>query len=171
MTTRIPPSLKWLINKRARLQGDIAKAEKELTELIKLKQRDIQAIRNNLAAVDNTIRMHEIPIDPTLIRPICGATKKRLFPYGGLTNLVLSCVSKAHPCSITTTEISVLIAENVNIDPQGEFFLELRTSVRHRLKNMCVDGWVERTHSVKANQEGSWQLGAKAILYFKQVIA
>ncbi|KAF0206369.1 MAG: hypothetical protein FD173_219 [Gallionellaceae bacterium] len=170
MTTRIPPSLKWLINKRARLQGDIAKAEKELTELIKLKQRDIQSLRNNLASVDNTIRLHEIRIDPTLIRPIRGPTNSRFFAHGGLTNLVLSCVSKAHPHPISTTDIAISIAESVSIDLQGEDFSALRTSVRHRMKQICSSGWVDRTHATKTFQEGSWQLSPKAILYFKQVI-
>lgn len=72
MSSRIPPSLNWLINKRARLAGDITKAEKRANELYRLKLKEIEVLRRDLSIIDATIRLHEIQIDPKCIRPIKG---------------------------------------------------------------------------------------------------
>lgn len=169
MENRIPSSLKWLINKRARLLGEIEKAEKKLNELVEFKQKGIQVLRDDLASIDNTIRLHDIPIEPTLIKPIRGQTTSRLFAHGDLTNSILACVSQAHPYPISTDDIAIVIAADLNVLPQSEDFAVLRSSVRYRLKNMCIDGWVARMHTTKTNKIGRWHLGEKAFLYFKHV--
>ena len=169
MSNRIPPSLKWLLNKRARLLGEILKAEKELKEIVELKEKNLSVLRDDLTTIDNTIRLHDIPVEPTLIRPIRGQTTGRMFAHGDLTNAILACVTQAHPYPISTNDIAIVVAEDLDISPQSEDFAVLRSSIRYRLKNMCVDRWVTRVHGARTNQIGRWHLGEKALLYFQQV--
>ena len=169
MTTRIPPSLKWLINKRARLLGDIAKAEKELIALPALKEKQLTVLRQDLTVIDNTIRLHDIPIDPDLIQPINGHDKGRFLKHGNLTRSILACLKHFHPKPVTTTEIAIIIGEKLGIDCLNAEFPTLRTSVRYRLKNMCKNGSVARVHVAATRQKGTWNLSDKTILKSKQI--
>ena len=96
-----PSSLKWLINQRARLMGDIERLQKTHSERIAMNRQQvvqaednlrrakemlsyeenvvtqkIQILNNNLTAIDIALGMHHIQINPDCIpairsHPIC----------------------------------------------------------------------------------------------------
>lgn len=169
MTTRIPPSLSWLIKRRARLQGDIAKAEKELEEICAVKKKRLEVLRADLNVIDATIRLHEIPIDPNCIKPIKGQTRGRVSAYGHLTSAVLAAVHLSHPVAISTTEVALFIGSELGITHDSDEFSPLRLSVGGRLKKMCEDGWVRRLHQARTNLEGRWTLGERALIQRNQI--
>lgn len=180
---RTPPSLKWLIDKRARLLGEISKyentrseriasAEKAVTDATHVlnyaKQRLaceqvvrpklLEALREDLKAIDSTLALHEVQIDPEIIPPIRSQEAQKKLPYGVITRLIYQCLAYAGKHSMTTTEIAAFIAGCNNMEVAGDSFLDLRKSVRKRLKSMCADGKIERIHSAKTTLEGRWKL-------------
>lgn len=141
---RTPPSLKWLITKRARLVGEIKKVlnarerdiDKLMLEMSHLSSRiaEINAQRGkteasanqflailqaDLNAIDATIRLHEIGIDPSLIPPLKTQEAGRLIPYGEITRLVFEALRVAKGESRTTTEIALYVLQQSGLELQS----------------------------------------------------
>lgn len=57
MTPKIPSSLKWLIDKRARLQGEIQKTRASLATAKQLIE-ELSKLEADLVAIDHSLRLH-----------------------------------------------------------------------------------------------------------------
>lgn len=180
---RTPPSLKWLINRRARLAGELKKlqdtqakeleaaennyweakkefeqAEKNLS-LLKLRyERTYKALKTDLEAIDNTLSQHEIQISPELITPIIPQKAERIVPYGKITSAIFNCLKCANGDSVSTTDIAISILESFDRKLAHKEFMKLRKSVAKRLKNLCSDGKVVKTNKSQNSVEGRWRL-------------
>ncbi|QOZ84693.1 hypothetical protein DXT74_17325 [Chromobacterium sp. Rain0013] len=169
MNARIPSSLNWLINKRARLLSDLQQLEESLSvqrqslaaDVQKAEQalemarhrlltmpehlaRVVENARANLAAVDATIRLHEVQIDPEIIPPIRSHTKRRCSRYGNMTRMVINVLHEAQTTPLTTGQIALLVGPAMGVELGGKEFSEFRLSVRYRLKDLCKEGRVHR---------------------------
>jgi hypothetical protein len=123
-----PSSLKWLITRRARLDGELGKVHEN--ELIRQRQfaesmknlryqistieiedkhackifdRVKTALSNDLAATDLLLQQHEVSVDPSLIKSIRSQEALSETDYGQLTRLIYECLRNAskQPCNAT----------------------------------------------------------------------
>jgi len=142
-TTKTPSSLKWLINKRARLHGEISRIELRQPDRIEIAaqrlmiaeqevesarrllhyERDLagshlQKLKENLHTIDATLGLHEIQIDPHIIRPIRPRDMKTILPYGKITRLIFEYLGASNGKPVTTTEFAIFISsiENMNLE-------------------------------------------------------
>jgi hypothetical protein len=83
MSTRIPPALAWLVKRRRSVAGLLDKATKRQAESQAAYQAEqaqlslqIGALQRDLAALDQTIGLHDVVIDTTKL----GATRIQLAP-------------------------------------------------------------------------------------------
>lgn len=115
-TPTTPSSLKWLMNRRARLSGEITKTEKAHQETVaafkKVEDdylRAIHALNVDLNATDHLIRQHEVGIDPNLIKPIRSQESSLAIRYGSITRAIYQCfkVGKGKPCNATQVELFI----------------------------------------------------------------
>ena len=180
---RTPPSLSWLINKRARLQGEIIKleeshsknvdeAKKRVVEAemsLELAKQDlvcietvgprmIEALRIDLQSVDNTLGLHEIQINPDIIPPICTPDADGLFAHGELTSTIFECFKLAGGRSVSTLEITDFVAIKIGVELTSDNYQIFRKKISWRLKNLCADGKIRRLHQVKGAVVGRWAL-------------
>jgi hypothetical protein len=95
---RTPPSLKWLIDKRSRLLGEIAKyegtdqvkkaqaelkqAQYRLTYEKSIRPKIISVLQSELEAIDIALGLHEVRIDPRIIPETRTYDVARKLPYG-----------------------------------------------------------------------------------------
>lgn len=165
MSTRIPPSLAWLINKRARLAGKIRKSSKLIEHLRKI-ERESDRWQADLVAIDRTLAMHDIQIDTDCIRPIAPRKASRIkLPYGGLTRALLGFL-RTSDTPLSTDELTMMLIDhslNVIADPTDHYaieliFRELRTSVYNRLKNLVSNGLIVKSSGQKKGQTTYWTL-------------
>lgn len=159
MSSRIPSSLKWLIDKRARLDAEIKKTEKSLAkakELIK----DLESLKTSLKAIDRSLALHEIEVDVSLIRPVRSYYVRVNLPHGELTRCILSCLRKhASDGPVRMSEIVSFIEaryEEIGTKPLPRS--QLRRSIHYRMKNLAARGVVIRHHPPKTSKEGLWSL-------------
>lgn len=61
---RTPSSMAWLIRKRSLLKGQIDRLSKMQTDI----PDKIKTLQNELDALDAVIPLHEVPVDPTVIK-------------------------------------------------------------------------------------------------------
>lgn len=180
---RTPPSLKWLINKRARLLGEINKYENTRSERMAsaekavadathalnsarqrlaceqiVRPKYLEALREDIKAIDNALALHDIQIDPEIIPQIRSQEAQKKLPHGVITRAIYEYFKVAGNRPVSTTEIAMFVAVRNNIETAGDIFQVFRTSVRYRLKNLCIEGKVERLHPPKTALEGRWKL-------------
>jgi hypothetical protein len=130
-----PSSLKWLITRRARLDGEIAKMQ--ATEALRITDADVQlaalkrqledailfeearqnihartldALKEDLAATDLLLRQHEFAIDPAIIKPIRNQDNLSLTDYGYLSRLIYRYLREAEGAPRTATQTAAYIA-------------------------------------------------------------
>lgn len=169
MTFRIPPSLSWLAKKRARLKGDLDCAEKAGKSLLekqdaarKLNAAQKAALERDLQAIDRTIAMHEIPIDPSRIAGVRAHRTERIAGHGAMTRAIFRYLGDLGGASACTRDIAVYVAISIKMDPDDERFPLLRYRVRHRLKTLVAERRVTRVQSAANRGEGRWAIAAAA---------
>jgi hypothetical protein len=160
MSTRIPSSLKWLIDKRARLDGEIQKTRAALAKTKKL-VKELSEIEKSLSAIDVALALHEIRVDTSLISPVRTQYNRINLPHGELTRLILMRLRQyKNSQPISKTEIVEFIkAKHPELFSQNETLVWLKRSVSYRLKGLYRDGILKRYHDPYPDgTEGLWSL-------------
>lgn len=159
MRTKVPSSLKWLVDKRARLATELDRNKKE-ARAAALRASTLDAklsqLKMDLAAIDRALSMHEIRIHPETIAPIRTQRSGRLLPFSHLSRSIVSYLRRANGAWCSTTEIMTFIAEAGKLDVDEEVYPILRLSVRKRLQTLHAAGRVIRRHAAKTSMEGYW---------------
>jgi hypothetical protein len=152
---RTPPSMAWLIRERAKLKGMIERRQKQLEDL----PREIVAIQARLDALDAVIPLHEVKVDPQVIKGT-KPKKKSLLPYGVLTRVIYRVLREAggQPCFSSQIALEVMKEAGIPINHANKVLVTSR--VGHRLGNMARQGRVVRHHGTAAGlyNEGAWSL-------------
>jgi|WetSurMetagenome_2_1015567.scaffolds.fasta_scaffold25035_4 hypothetical protein len=159
MSTRIPSSLKWLIDTRARLDAEIQKTESSLAKAKDL-IAELSSLKEKLAAIDQTLGLHEVKVDISLIQPIQSKYVRINLPHGELTRSILLCL-RLHKDDrpVKMSEIVTFIASrHADLSAKKEQRVVLNRSVHNRLKLMARDGVIRRHHPLKSRYEGLWSL-------------
>jgi hypothetical protein len=180
---RTPSSLKWLLDKRARLLGELIKhenslpgriddarkkllaaehnferARQELATIESAGPRIIERLRLDIQALDNALGHHEIQINPELIPPIRTPDTERYSDHGKMTRAIFECLKMAGGHSASTLEIADHIAIELGLSITDDTYQTFRKKVNWRLKNLCRDGKIRRLHQVKGAIIGRWAL-------------
>lgn len=159
MSTRIPSSLKWLIDKRARLDAEIKKTKSSLVEARNL-IKELSSLKKSLSAIDQALSLHEIEVDINLIQPINTRYRRINLPYGELTRTILTCLSlykSKRPVKMTEI-VAFVIRRYPDVFIDNMQRLRLNRSVHYRLKDMAANGVIVRHHNPKSGREGIWSL-------------
>jgi hypothetical protein len=159
MSTRIPSSLKWLIDKRARLDAEIQKTDASLSRAKELLEQ-LSSLKENLAAIDRTLALHEIKVDVTLIQPIQSKYIRINLPHGELRRSILMCL-QLHEAErpVAMSEIVTFIAcRHADLSVEQEQRTKLNRSVHYTLKNLARQGIIKRHHDPTSSYEGVWSL-------------
>lgn len=165
MSTRIPSSLKWIIDKRARLDAEIQKTRVSIAEAKKL-IKELSEIEKSLKAIDSALGLHEISVDIALISPLKSHYNRVNLPHGELTRLILMRLRQAdgkEPVSKSDI-IQFIKTKHPNLINELEVRTWLNHSVRYRLKSLCRDGLVQRHHDPSpTGAEGLWSLAPEVV--------
>jgi len=158
MASRIPSSISWLINKRARLAGDIAKVQKALSKVQHLVDR-LKELEASLEAIDNALKLHEIQIDTENIKPIRPHKARSKFRHGEINNLILGYLrSQTEGNPVSKQDIAEYIhRKHLEIDPTPLNSTQLSHCIQASLNRLLRLGCVSRCHDPITNQHGSWQ--------------
>lgn len=163
MANRIPPSLNWLIDKRARVAGEISKA-KRLLKKAQASLLELEELESKLKAIDSTMELHNIRIDIGLIKPIESKDLKLNIPHGELTRSILTCIKlyeSEGPVSKETIT-NFVFARHSDFDCGKKILIsQLRVSIQNRLAGLYHQGYLVRHHSTKSNNPGLWTLSDK----------
>lgn len=114
---RLPPSLNWLIDKRARIDGELQRTEKYLLKNQRVfekylqMQREVPVLRNPLNSLDQILGLHEVQINPQLIPAIRGKACKHELPYDEITKSIFRRLQMADDQPASSSEITEYLAQ------------------------------------------------------------
>lgn len=179
---RTPPSLKWLLVRRARLLGEIERhkqaidaAKARLQEDLNQAQlrlaflehelsvpmtehRMLEVCQNDLDAIDGALKQHEIQVNTSLVRPIRSQIAERHLEHGQISRYIYRYLKSVYPSSATATEIATFIIETEKIPVDIPQYEDFRDRVRQRLKNLTYLGKIAALHPRRTRLEGRWRL-------------
>lgn len=180
---KTPSSLKWLLDRRARIAGEIAKSQDAEGERLEALQAELaridtqraklvlagdrmasahtslcEALCRDLAAIDQVLQLHEVSIDLSLLPPVRGHNRIAATDHGQMTRLIFACLRSSCGKACTTTQVALYVASKLGSTGRTENFDDLRYRVRYRLKKLVSEQRLERLHEVKGRIEGSWRL-------------
>lgn len=161
MRTVTPPSLKWLVDKRARLLARARQLKKQADEnrqRAAIHETEREQVKRDIAALDHVLSMHEISINPDVIQPKLSQANVRLLPWNQLTRSILACLRQAEGGWCSTTQIVAFVATKATKEIDGTMYGVLRLSIRSRLRKLRTAGRVVRRHAGKTGYEGYWAL-------------
>lgn len=158
MAPKIPSSLKWLIDKRARLDAEITKTRASLSYAKKLIE-ELSKLEDDLAAIDRSLGLHEIKVQVEHIQPIRSHYVRLNLPRGDLTKSILLCLRLREGAPARMGEIVSFIEArhgdlSASVGNRGVF----HRSVHNRLKALFREGRLMRHHPPSSNTEGLWSL-------------
>ena len=165
---RTPPSLKWLIDRRGRIDGEIKKIERSLAKCQRLAATcqqladQLEPLKDLLYSIDKTLSLHDIQIDPALIPSIWGQDTRIRLPHGELTRSILECFRFAEGRVISSGEILDSVSERLDglgypLIPRG--YLAQRIKVR--LRSLYHEGCLIRHHDQQTTTHGLWSLAVR----------
>lgn len=158
---RLPPSLKWLIDRRGRVDGEIKKIKASLAICQTLSEA-LVPLEELLRSVDRTLALHEIKIDPDLIPSIRSQSVRINLPRGELGRAILLCLRLNENSIVKSSDIAAfLIARYADLEAKPEVVSKLRKSIKNRLQALCREGVVKRLHNPVSSGDGLWELTRK----------
>lgn len=157
---RTPESLTWLIRKRQSISSSIVRLEKLLANA----PSELAKHREDLAAIDKTMKMHRIQVDPATIQPVRRKTKSP-FAYGELARNILSFMRKAGAPQ-TTTQITLHLMQVLRFPMTRATQSRVRRSVISAMNGLRTNGYVtgnllEDGYQSGHNGEAIWTFTAK----------
>jgi hypothetical protein len=153
---RTPSSLAWLVAKRMHLAGEIKRLRKLLAE----GPAEIDRLAAKLAALDETIRMHEIPVDPDSLPPRQRRVKKLKLPHGALVTVIWTVLRESGNQPLPTNRFVQAVIFEHQIPVDKEIMRALRRMVINALNDLVRKGRLVPLHPKATNQEGSWILSS-----------
>lgn len=155
MTTRIPSSLKWLVDKYQSYSRQL----EEIDGLIAKYNAQKILLQDSVASLSKVLSMHEIPVSAQDI-PSRKVYKRACLPYGKITKLIYKCYSSLPDGEdASLSEIMHFIALGSSWeDFSTEGIRYLRRCVRNRLKNMVHQGKLCQTRIGSCSAEPRYAL-------------
>lgn len=160
MPIKIPSSLKWLANKRART-AHILELHRQRLDVINAEIVDLepllQSLQADLDAIDRTISMHEIQLNPEKIPNIQSKPRKQGLAHGGITKLIFSFLRAQGEQWSSTSQISENVWRAAGFS--GEYDSEFRLAIRYRLRDQVRANKIERTKKrATRNDHVQWRV-------------
>lgn len=180
-----PSSLKWLINRRARICGEIARLDEHeqrrgplAKSTIATLERSLRQARINdarisriydvqrlaliddLAATDRLMRQHEVAIDPEIVRPVRSQRVGAITDHGRITRAIFTYLRLANGAACTALQVASHMADkgDVKFRYRAAEFSELRYRVRKRMQKLAAAGKLIRVPTQVGCLEGRWCL-------------
>lgn len=134
--SKTPPHLKWLLNERAMLAGELARLAERIEKLVVLQDQTTEKLR----ALDRTLARVD-----SRVRPDAGGLVRAQTKYGArgaLTDFIVLQLEQAAPDFVDTVEITHLCAARFGFAfaTAGEFSEFRKNNVWRALRNLSDAG-------------------------------
>ena len=149
-----PSSMAFLIRSYAAILGKI----KHKTKRIKCHREELRELKKQLDAVAVVIALHEVTLNPEVIRPV-RPTRARIGPHGEMARFLITALKEADGNPVSTTQLAFRFLMHLDMEVTMFVLKDLRSRVAWRLKDMAKEGRVVARHVPNERKqiiEGYW---------------
>jgi hypothetical protein len=152
---RTPSSMAWLIKKRSVIKGQIDRLSRMQADI----PDKIKALQEELDAVDAVIPLHEVPVDPKVIK---GRKPKgpALARHGELTRFLLNRLREAGGQWLYTSELAAEFVRLHNVDLNKIKMPDVIDRVAKRLGVLEREGARAMFDATMSAKPRTWAAGA-----------
>lgn len=152
---KTPESLCWLIKHRQWLDDRIRRLEKALPA-----SPDLAPLREQLAAIDTAMRLHEIQVDLTLLKPV-RKNAALIAPYGAMKRQVLAYLRRNRGAPRAAVLVTVFVRDALKLDVRDTERIHRR--VVQELHQLRREGLVTKLSATGKFRDvaARWQLSAR----------
>jgi hypothetical protein len=179
---KTPSVLKWMINRRAKLLGEIKKTEKRFDSRVldiqqelniierrapilrnrldraqNLRPQILAALRHDLAVIDSAMSQHEVMIDIDLIKPQKSQDNAYFLPPGSMSRLILKALREAGGETLCTTEVALFVAMEGKLEIDADDFVTFKIAIRSRMRALHTSGHLKRVEIGRHHVESRWR--------------
>lgn len=117
----------------------------------------VSSLEKDLEAIDRSMSMHEIQINPSIIPSINSQEAPRFIAYGAITRHIYKYLTKCENNSASSLEVAIDIAINFSLNLTDKEFTAFKINIRHRLKTLMHEGKLIRLPTPK-RAHSQWAL-------------
>lgn len=168
---RIPPSLKWLIRNQQVISARLRLANKEITKMqselehaknVIQKHKTINELvsilESDLAAIEHSIGLHEIPIDLSKLKPVTPHINSPMLKYGELTRLIFSALNTKPERWLSTNEVAAYVITHADFNSaERRGKTAVLYIIRNALKRLFYTGKIDKITKGELVKEGYWR--------------
>ncbi len=162
MPKSTPSSLKWLIDKQARLAGRLANAESKrevLRAQLDTLKTDITELKRQISLVQGAMTLHDIQINPSDLQPI-RPHQGRLMKGGRMSQIIMKTVASASERKASTPAILDAILGQLPYELTLDEHLRIQARVQVRLCQLVNEGRLVRRETGHRKMPRVWELPA-----------
>lgn len=148
-------NLNMLIRHRARISQEIA-ATREQICAVRQQIRDLKKIRADLAAIDRTLGLHEIQVDPEDIIPVHNKYKRLNLPHGEMSLCIYAAIRACGGPTVRSSIYEHIVAKHPGLVKDAQSAKDVKRSLHDRLKALARQGRLERHHKGLGSEDGIW---------------
>jgi hypothetical protein len=178
---KTPSALKWMIDQRARLLGEIKKIDKrydareselqkEIDELhaqMEVRQKKLariqrarcghmELLQRDLASIDSAMGQHKVLVDTDLISSIQTQDSAWYLPPGAMTRYILRALREANGDVLTTNEVALFVVEEGKLTVHPDDFRSLKIAIRRRMRALHSAGFLRRIEIGTRTMDSRW---------------
>lgn len=125
------------------MEGERSSLVEKLSRIDGLREK----LQRDLVAIDHTLGLHEISIEPTDIAPVVPHRRRSLFPSGELTRTLLH-ILRTNDDWLSTSEITTHVVEKLSAGTGAVDLPYVHHAVRRRLRTMLQRNLIQRDLAV-----------------------
>ena len=151
----LPRHLNLLHKYRERIADEIVKTREKIS-IVKTNIAELNQIKLDLAAIDRTLALHDIAVDPIDIAPVHNHYRRLDLQYGELSRCIYK-VLRENGIASHTQIFESIAARHPHLVPDEASVRQLKRSIHDRLKALASEGRVRRHHDVSSKSKcGIW---------------
>lgn len=155
---KLPPTHKWLVEKRARLQGTLEHKTHMLQLTVARMEPKLAKLRADVDAMDRALCVFDFALAGTSVKPV-NPWQGDYGPRGSLRKFVRSVLKERAPAPIGTDDMAALIVEHfaLKFDLPSMRRRWAKNTVLNALRDMVNEGLAERLHEGQSGFVGQWR--------------
>jgi predicted DNA binding CopG/RHH family protein len=150
-----PQTMRTLRERISKVEQELMLAKERYEYQRSVTPTQMRMLEADLEAIDRSLSLHAIQINPELLEPLHGQEAIRITSYGAVTRNIHKCLRIANGKPLLTTQIAIYVAKQCKVNLSEEQFPAFKESVRCRLKGLAYAQKITRLPTPKG-AEGRW---------------
>jgi hypothetical protein len=143
------------IRHREKIAREIGTTKAQIAA-VRLHMRQLETIKEDLAAIDRTLSLHDIQVDTQNIRSLNTNYKRLDLPLGEMSRCIYAALRAHAGPTLRSTIYEYIITKHPRLISDEKSVRDVQRSLHDRLKSLGRQGRLKRHHIGSGSADGIW---------------